>query len=212
MNSRIAQTNGSEQTRQQILAAALRLFAAHGYAGTSTQAIIAASRVSKPVLYYHFGSKAGLFRVIADEAENQLLEVILKSKASAPDVRSQLVEICAAMFQFAREHPSLAALTLELSSISRQCPSPKQSRGKIRQWHSLVGLVMGQGINEGLLREQFSNEELAIGFRGLIRSHILHYLSHPQWPLNRAMAERVVALFLNGTAGALPLFPPLVTN
>src|SRR5271157_2798682 len=102
----IARTNGSEQTRQQILAAASRLFAARGYAGTSTQAIIAAARVSKPVLYYHFGSKAGLFRVIVDEAENQLLEVILKSKASAPDVRSQLEEICAAMFQFASENPS----------------------------------------------------------------------------------------------------------
>jgi len=29
MNSRIIRTNGSEQTRQPILAAALRLFAAH---------------------------------------------------------------------------------------------------------------------------------------------------------------------------------------
>jgi len=208
----MARTNGSEQTRQQILAVALRLFAMHGYAGTSTQAIIAASRVSKPVLYYHFGSKAGLFRVIVDDAETQLLETILKSKADTTDVRSQLVEICAAMFQFARENPSLVALALELSSISRQCPSTKQCLGKIRQWQSIVGIVIEQGRNEGLLRKQFSSEELAVGFHGLIRSHILHSISHPQWPLNRSMSERVVSLFLNGTVGQLPNFPQHITN
>jgi len=53
----IARTNGSEHTRQQILAAALRLFATHAIAGTSTQAIIAASRVSKPVLYYTMAAR-----------------------------------------------------------------------------------------------------------------------------------------------------------
>jgi AcrR family transcriptional regulator len=208
----ITRTNGSEQTRQQILVAALRLFAAHGYAGTSTQAIIAASRVSKPVLYYHFGSKAGLFRVIVDGAENQLLETILKSKANTADVRSQLVEICAALFQFTRENPSLVALVLELSSISCQYPSRKQSLGKISQWHTVVEIIMDQAMKEGLLRKQFSSEELAVGFRGLIRSHILQFLSHPHWSLDRSMAERVVSLFLNGTVGQLPHFPQHITN
>jgi hypothetical protein len=65
---------------------------------------------------------------------------------------------------------------------------------------------------EGLIRKQFSREELAVGFRGLIRSHILHFLSHPEWPLNRSLAERVVALFLNGTAGQLPCFHHHITN
>ena len=134
----IARTNGSERTRQQILAAASRLFAAHGYAGTSTQAIIAASRVSKPVLYYHFGSKAGLFRVIVDEAENQLLEVTLKSKASATDVRRQLEEICAAMFQFTRENPAAIGLALELTAAARRCPARKQCLGKMRRRHAVI--------------------------------------------------------------------------
>jgi AcrR family transcriptional regulator len=208
----VLRSNGSDKTRRQILEAALRLFAAHGYAGTSTQAIIVASRVSKPVLYYHFGSKEGLFRVIVDEAENQLLATILKSKAGTPDVRSQLEDVCAAMFQFARENPSLIGLALELSSASRRCSSRKQCLGKISQWHSIVGTIMEQGMNEGLLRKQFSKEELAVGFCGLIRSYILHFLSHPQWPLNRSMAERVVSLFLNGTAVPLPHCPQHLAN
>jgi AcrR family transcriptional regulator len=208
----IAQTNGSEQTRQQILAAALRLFAAHGYAGTSTQAIIAASRVSKPVLYYHFGSKAGLFRVIVDEAENQLLAVILKSKAGASDVCSQLEEICAAIFQFARENPSVIGLALELTAAARRCPAWKQCLGKIRRRHAVIGKIMERGRNEGLFRQKFSNEQLVVGFLGLIHGHILHFLCNPAWPLNRNAADRVISSFLTGTTGKPKHFPNHTKN
>jgi AcrR family transcriptional regulator len=199
----IARTNGSEQTRQQILAAALRLFATHGYAGTSTQAIIAASRVSKPVLYYHFGSKAGLFSAIVGEAEDQVLKVISKAKARARGFRGQLVEICAALFQFARDNREAICLFLELASTSCQCPTRKQCLRKKRQLHAVIERIMEQGLSESLLQKQFSNEELVIGFRGLIRSHILQFLSDPRWPLSRKRAEAVVSLFLNGTASKL---------
>jgi AcrR family transcriptional regulator len=208
----IARTNSSEQTRQQILTAALRLFATHGYAGTSTQTIITASHVSKPVLYYHFGSKAGLFRVIVDEAENQLLEAIVKAKAGASDVRSQLVAMCAAMFQFARGNPSVVVLALDLSSIFGRCPFRKRYPGKTNQWHTIVGAIMDQAVNEGVLRKQCSSETLAVGFCGLVSNHIVHYLSNPQWPLDRTMAERVVSLFLDGIIGPSPHFPQRITN
>lgn len=208
----IARTNSSEQTRQQILAAALRLFAMHGYAGTSTQAIIAASRVSKPVLYYHFGSKAGLFRIIVDEVEDQLLEVILKSKAGASDVPSQLEEICAAMFQFARENPSVVGLALELTAAARRCPAWKQCLGKMRRRHAVIRNIMERGRNEGLFRQGFSNEQLVVGFLGLIHSHILNFLCNPTWPLNRSRAEAVVFSYLNGTADKPQNFSDYATN
>ena len=208
----IARTNGSEQTRQQILAAASRLFAARGYASTSTQAIIAAARVSKPVLYYHFGSKAGLFRVIVDEAENQLLEVILKSKASAPDVRRQLEEICATMFRFARENPSVIGLTLELTAAAQRCPARKQCLRKMRRRHTVIGKIMERGRNEGLFRQEFSNEQLLVGFLGLIHVHILHFLCNPAWPLDRSSAEAVVLSYLNGTADKPQNFSNYATN
>jgi AcrR family transcriptional regulator len=47
--------------RERLLAAATRLFAAKGYAATSVRDILRAAKVTAPVLYYHFGSKEGLF-------------------------------------------------------------------------------------------------------------------------------------------------------
>jgi len=51
-------------SRDRLLAAAAARFAAGGFAGTSVDAIAAAARVNKAMIYYHFGSKAALYREI----------------------------------------------------------------------------------------------------------------------------------------------------
>lgn len=47
--------------REKLLSAALVLFNNKGYAAASVREIVAASGVTKPVLYYYFGSKEGLY-------------------------------------------------------------------------------------------------------------------------------------------------------
>jgi len=78
---------GSEQlnARERLLNTAIDMFADRGYAGTPVREIVERAGVSKPVLYYYFQSKEGLFLAILDMAENlqkQLLSEILKSPGS----------------------------------------------------------------------------------------------------------------------------------
>jgi len=47
-----------------VFAAAATAFAAHGFAGTSVDRIADAARLNKAMIYYHFRSKAGLYREI----------------------------------------------------------------------------------------------------------------------------------------------------
>ena len=47
-----------------MLAAAATAFAARGFAGTSVDRIADAARLNKAMIYYHFHSKAGLYREI----------------------------------------------------------------------------------------------------------------------------------------------------
>jgi TetR/AcrR family transcriptional regulator len=49
-------------SQERILDAALKEFAARGFAGARVDRIAAAARLNKAMLYYHFGSKAGLYR------------------------------------------------------------------------------------------------------------------------------------------------------
>ncbi|MEW6332658.1 MAG: helix-turn-helix domain-containing protein, partial [Thermodesulfobacteriota bacterium] len=49
------------QMREKLLRAALTLFTRRGYSATTVRELVAAAGVTKPVLYYYFGSKEGLF-------------------------------------------------------------------------------------------------------------------------------------------------------
>jgi len=55
-------TRDPERTRSRILAAALREFAAKGFAGARVDAIARRARVNKRMLYHYFGDKRGLFK------------------------------------------------------------------------------------------------------------------------------------------------------
>jgi TetR/AcrR family transcriptional regulator len=54
----------SDQSRARLLAAAAHEFAARGFAGASVDRIAAAARLNKAMIYYHFRSKADLYREI----------------------------------------------------------------------------------------------------------------------------------------------------
>ncbi|MBW2208934.1 MAG: helix-turn-helix transcriptional regulator, partial [Deltaproteobacteria bacterium] len=51
-----------QDARAVLLEAATALFAQKGYAGTSVREIVERAGVTKPVLYYYFENKEGLFR------------------------------------------------------------------------------------------------------------------------------------------------------
>lgn len=53
-------------TKERILAAAMSLISAQGYAATSVDAICAAAGVKAPTLYHHFGSKDGLLAAVVE--------------------------------------------------------------------------------------------------------------------------------------------------
>ncbi len=59
-------TTGKAETQERILAAAFDLFVENGYPATTMQAIATQARVSRATVFWHFGSKADLFRGVLE--------------------------------------------------------------------------------------------------------------------------------------------------
>src|SRR5438477_8493001 len=58
------QQDRSAASRQRLLKAAAAEFAARGFAGANVDRIARAARLNKAMIYYHFRSKAALYREI----------------------------------------------------------------------------------------------------------------------------------------------------
>src|SRR4051812_49104789 len=98
--------------REEILRSAISLFARKGYAGTGVQEILDAVGLSKPTLYYHFESKAGLFRAIVDYAFDQSFGLMRTAVDEAAGTEQKLVGAAAGLFEFAETNSELIRLVL----------------------------------------------------------------------------------------------------
>ena len=82
---RRAKIRPDEPGREKVLEAGLELFGERGYHATSIAEIGARAGIAKSVLYHYFGSKAGLYEVIAETQGEALLERVAAAVPGDPD-------------------------------------------------------------------------------------------------------------------------------
>jgi TetR/AcrR family transcriptional regulator len=138
--------------RARLLAAAMRLFATKGYAGTSVRDILKAAEVTAPALYYHFGSKEGLFLALAREGvqrSNAARQEALEGEVGAID---RIRRYCLAIVAVRREFAELAWVVEAILTGPPEAAPRFDFRGELeRMFRQLEGLIR-QGIETGELR------------------------------------------------------------
>ena len=75
------------ERREQLISVGQTLFAQRGYDTLSVEEIAANAKVSKPIIYEHFGGKEGLYAVIIDReitALSQIMTSALKESGKPP--------------------------------------------------------------------------------------------------------------------------------
>jgi len=94
--------SGSER-REQLLGVGRALFAARGLDGTSVEEIAAKARVSKPVVYEHFGGKEGLYAVVVDREMDRLLAAVTSAPTTEAGYRRKLELGALALLEYIEE-------------------------------------------------------------------------------------------------------------
>jgi TetR/AcrR family transcriptional regulator len=74
----------SNTAAERILDAAMREFAKHGFAGARVERIVGRADVSPRSLYYHFGSKRGLYDAVRERLRAQHFEDFVRGVTDEP--------------------------------------------------------------------------------------------------------------------------------
>lgn len=192
-------------TLRHILDAALNRFAACGYAGTSVADIVGAARVTKPALYYYFRNKAGLYQALVDSAHDERFRLMQEAVKRGATLEKQLIEILAALFDYARGHRALMRLAFASAfAAPGEMPKEVECGGKCERNFEFIHSLIKRGLKAGVLDRRFASEELAFGIHGLMNMYLMVHILMPKYRLNRATAANIVELFLAGAGARKP--------
>ncbi len=185
-----------QSAKMMLLRAGIRLFAEKGYAGTSVREIVAKAGVTKPVLYYYFKSKEGLFRAILDWAAGELEMILAKTIESPGTSLEKFLDLYQRIYQGLTENRPLFRL------INNLFFGPPQGAPAydIEQFHQrmvdVVEEICVMGLHRGELREA-NPEEAAFLVLGVIDYCFhLEYL-HPK-SMQPEKAEKLLRLAFRG--------------
>jgi AcrR family transcriptional regulator len=112
---------GPEKRRPLILDSALQVYLAHGYRGTSMQAVADAAGVTKPVVYECFRNRDELLLALLSREEKRLFDAVIAALPTLPsfeDVEALITQGLTAFLVAATEAPDSWRVVFESSRNS----------------------------------------------------------------------------------------------
>jgi TetR/AcrR family transcriptional regulator len=102
------------ETRSAILTVAEQLFSRRGYESVGIQEVVDTAGITKPTLYYYFGSKDGLLQAIVSEKGKALTELVRHDAEYAHNLEINLTGLFKDILRFARENQDYFRLLVNL--------------------------------------------------------------------------------------------------
>src|SRR5580765_5962681 len=90
--------------RAQLIEIGRTVFARRGFEAASVEEIAAKAKVSKPIIYEHFGGKEGLYAVLVDREMDQVVTLISQAIASGTP-RERVERATLAFLTYVRDQP-----------------------------------------------------------------------------------------------------------
>lgn len=182
--------------RERIFTSALRHFSQKGYAATSLREIAEDARTTKPMIYYYFGSKEGLYGYIVRE----LLEEMEASIRSAlPDDSSptdRLLRYCERYLDYFFHNEQVIALILREVFGLGGTPLFTLSQALGERVRKPLDEILAQGIALGIFPED-DVADLATAITGILNMFILAHVFGGA-PIDREAPLRQVGIFVRG--------------
>lgn len=161
-------------SQESLLEAATREFMTAGFAGARVDVIARRAKANKAMIYYHFGSKEGLYRAVLLRHFGGVLSVVERLATEEPDPLRRLARLYAGIAHVLEERPALAHMMLReiLSGGQHMAPEVKKTLTTI------VGFVR-RTLEEGAAGGRLRPADPWIVHLSMIAPLLFHRLTAP---------------------------------
>ena len=118
-----------EDTREQLLESATKLFAAKGFYGASLANIADELGLTKQALLHHFGRKEKLYAEILARISDRMLGLVETARADNEEPADQLLAALLAMYELSLEAPH------ETRIIMRELLDSERRADEVHSWY-----------------------------------------------------------------------------
>lgn len=186
----------SGEMASHIARVAARLFAERGYDGTAVREIVEAAGVTKPTLYYHFGSKQGLAEVLLTRPMNRFIETLRELVASEADPIALLRALFETFISFTTQEPDRSRFLYAI------CFGPQNSslQAEMHRFGEAIDAVTAdcsRRLAEAGAIDPTRVPACSQVIRGLIMSSTMDHIM-VGFPLESGLADRLVVDLLYG--------------
>ncbi len=135
-----------------LVAAALELFNRRGYAATTVREIVAAAGVTKPVLYYHFGSKEGIYNAILQRSLAEFTAALAALEAGEGTARQRIERLLGEVFDLLRQHEPVVRLVHAVFYGPAEGAPPFDFEAFHRVFSGAIRRLVAEGVAHGEFR------------------------------------------------------------
>lgn len=186
-------------TKKRIIHVATELFAQRGYDACSVAEIANRSGVSKPVLYYYFGSKEGLFRSILREAGELQERMIHKVMSSGKGPLEKIKDLLKEVYLEVVKEPYLFLFLHRVFFFPPSIVGEEDIEPFYYRMVSSLEQLVHEGISAGQM-EDLETKDVALLFMALLSLSVDVDLCYPR----QADPDRLERLFHLALGGLLP--------
>ena len=147
----VSDTSGN--VRQRLLDAALQLFSSKGYAATSVRELVEAAGVTKPVLYYYFKNKEGLYLALMGDGLAEFHQVAEQARLAPGSVRELICGYCTALLDIFVGRLPVARLIYAIYYGPPQGAPHIDFEASFSTMLTHMEQLVGEGISTGEFRE-----------------------------------------------------------
>ncbi len=146
--------------REEILEAAIPLFARHGYPNTDMQVLADTLKVGKGTIYRYFPSKRELFLAAADHMMRRLQQTVDSAIADLADPLDRMALAIRTYLTFFTDHPEFVELMIQERAHFKDRKKPtyfEHREVRVERWRALYRDLIAQGRLRDVPPERISD-------------------------------------------------------